>query len=306
MDYTNTSPDIVDVTAPSELVRIAISSAQYAEINMDTGQVSLGPVTDASKPSIIVPQPTAALPDDAEIVYVSSSIERVPVPGPLATIPTPGPLATVPPSVGALEGLLNKKTGMVARILGKLGKAGKLLGPLAAIAAALLAAIGAYQALKGSPEKDKAKGGAFNDGTDGPLSGAGAGGAVAGGVASAGVLTALESGNLPNVFIAIECGEFSSIANCLCDESIRAAVLTLERQFNTQERQLIIRKLCGCGLKKPTVVAPVPQPTIGPAPVITMPPNVVPVINTAPQPSSTPTTPSCYADLPPVGTYPRS
>jgi len=306
MDNTSLNIDIVDVTAPSELIRIAVSSAQYAEVNMDTGQVTLGQVTDASKATVIVPQPTAALPNDAEIVYVSSSIERVPTPGPLTTLPSPGPLTTTPPSVGALEGLLNKKTGMIARILGKLGKAGKLLGPLAGIAAALLAAIGAYQALKGSPEKDKSKGGSFNDGTDGPITGQGGTGSVAGGVASPGVITALASGNLPAVFIAIDCGEFAGIANCLCDESIRTAILTMERQFNTQERQLIIRKLCGCAVRRAApIVAPSPA-TPAAQPTITMPTNVIPVINPAPQTSTTPVVPSCYTDLPPVGTYPRS
>lgn len=322
--------EIVDVTFDNEqetYTYIAVDSQQAARINGLTGEVTMVPNSSVDPNVLIVPQPGLATPiaNDA-IVKVdpagpivrapSSTITPSPAPGSLMKVPDAGTLSKMPPSstVGSLMGLANKQQGAIAKIIAKLGRAGKLVGSLAGWAALTLSAISAIQQIFGSPENDKNKAGQYNgqkdpvpaspsDQTSGVAAGPPSNGGSSGTTQSItqDVIGHLESENLVSLVIRARCGELSALGSCLCDSSMRRAAKILETRFSEQDRRVLFNEICGCAvMPKQTTTQPTVSPTVGP----TMPTKVIPAVNPTVNPP-TPTGPQCYtSNAPPVGTYP--
>lgn len=320
--------ELVDVVFDGEqptYTYIAVNSQQAAEINGLTGDVRLVPI--ASLPDqnvVIIPKPEVATPiANDDLVYVSGgpivkapsgSITPPNPPGTIMKVPDAGTLSTTPPTatIGALLGLANKEGGMMAKIIAKLGRAGKLLGPIAGWAAAILTALSVLQSLTGSPEKDKNKAGQYNGQKDPiPAPGTtqiqpttpGGGGIVNSGSIGQDVLMLLETRNAIGLTLDARCGKLSSLAPCLCDPSVRRAAKLLDMRFSETDRNMIFNEICGCAVSKPATPV-LPQPTN-----YQMPTNVIPAVypgtSTQPTQPTQPTGPQCYPkNAPPVGTYP--
>jgi len=100
----------------------------------------------------------------------------------------------------------------------------------------------------------------------------------------------LSSASFVDAYLAIKCGLISGL-DCLCDPYIMQSARHLIERFNADEREILLRSMCGCAVRPaPDVITP--TPVIDEVEPITPPPMV------HVEPADT-----CSDGLPKAGTY---
>jgi len=117
-------------------------------------------------------------------------------------------------------------------------------------------------------------------------------------------LTLLSEGEAVDVLLAINCGELTGL-ECLCSLFVRRAHELLMDRFSLSQRDLLFRKMCGCGISPAAItVPPVPAPTSYVIPVInqsTTAPTTAPSTLVTEEPAAP--TAACSTSLPASGSY---
>jgi hypothetical protein len=101
-------------------------------------------------------------------------------------------------------------------------------------------------------------------------------------------VNALGQMSMPEIYAAIECGEFAW-ASCLCSPAIRALAAAVERRMSVREQRVFYKTLCGCDN-----VVPVPPTT----PTVIVPTSYSGPPVSIPAPPATPAAAACPTTLP--------
>lgn len=118
----------------------------------------------------------------------------------------------------------------------------------------------------------------------------------------ASILERIRTGTLIDLLLDAECGRFASLG-CLCDPTVRDAIELIAMRFDTSDKRVLYRAICGCAVRNQVITVPTSSQII-PASYTGALPVGQPAVS--PQPAAVnpvgPAT-SCNAGLPPKGSY---
>jgi hypothetical protein len=118
-------------------------------------------------------------------------------------------------------------------------------------------------------------------------------------------LVLLEKGDFIELMVGTDCGSFRWLC-CLADPKIYKAAILMYIRLSDQERTLLLKRVCGCGLPTPALPAQEYPPIQGTPTVYTPPEQAArPPLSQASPPAQPPPPPpvECSKELPPPGAY---